>query len=71
MADQSASLFGSGCFQPGDMKITMGTGTFLNVNTGTEPHVSITGKCKKKKNDKKIKKGEYKFNYSFMHSRIK
>lgn len=49
MADQSASLFGSGCFQPGDMKITMGTGTFLNVNTGTEPHVSITGKCKKKK----------------------
>lgn len=49
MADQSASLFGSGCFQPGDMKITMGTGTFLDVNTGTEPHVSITGKCKKKK----------------------
>ncbi|XP_047355691.1 putative glycerol kinase 5 isoform X1 [Vespa velutina] len=43
MADQSASLFGSGCFQPGDMKITMGTGTFLNVNTGTKPHVSING----------------------------
>ncbi|XP_043671784.1 putative glycerol kinase 5 [Vespula pensylvanica] len=43
MADQAASLFGSGCFQPGDMKITMGTGTFVNVNTGTEPHATITG----------------------------
>lgn len=38
MADQSASLFGSGCFQPGDMKVTMGTGTFVDVNTGVEPH---------------------------------
>ena len=43
MADQSASLFGSGCTQPGDLKITMGTGTFLNVNTGSKPHASITG----------------------------
>lgn len=43
MADQSASLFGSGCFQPGDMKVTMGTGTFVDVNTGVEPHASITG----------------------------
>ena len=43
MADQSASLFGSGCIQPGDLKITMGTGTFLNVNTGAKPHASISG----------------------------
>ncbi|KAH0946986.1 hypothetical protein HN011_006730 [Eciton burchellii] len=43
MADQAASLFGSGCFKPGDLKITMGTGTFVNVNTGQEPHASITG----------------------------
>ncbi|KAK2576501.1 hypothetical protein KPH14_005824 [Odynerus spinipes] len=43
MADQAASLFGAGCFQPGDMKITMGTGTFVDVNTGTEPHASVTG----------------------------
>ncbi|XP_076238724.1 glycerol kinase 5 isoform X2 [Calliopsis andreniformis] len=42
MADQSASLFGLGCTQPGDLKITMGTGTFLNVNTGTKAHASIT-----------------------------
>lgn len=43
MADQSASLFGSGSVQPGDLKITMGTGTFLNVNTGTKPHASVSG----------------------------
>lgn len=44
MADQSASLFGSGCFNPGDLKITMGTGTFVNVNTGRTPHASVAGK---------------------------
>ncbi|KAG5326103.1 GLPK kinase, partial [Acromyrmex heyeri] len=43
MADQAASLFGSGCFKPGDFKITMGTGTFMNINTGREPHASIAG----------------------------
>lgn len=43
MTDQAASLFGSGCLKPGDLKITMGTGTFVNVNTGREPHASITG----------------------------
>jgi len=44
MADQAASLFGSGCFKPGDLKLTMGTGSFVNVNTGSEPHASMTGK---------------------------
>ncbi|KAF7997454.1 hypothetical protein HCN44_006025 [Aphidius gifuensis] len=43
MADQSASLFGSGCFQRGDLKVTLGTGTFLDVNTGKEAHASISG----------------------------
>ncbi|GAB1866198.1 Putative glycerol kinase 5 [Camponotus japonicus] len=43
MADQAASLFSSGCFKPGDLKVTMGTGTFLNVNTGREPHASVAG----------------------------
>ncbi|XP_057324048.1 putative glycerol kinase 5 [Microplitis mediator] len=43
MADQAASLFGSTCFNPGDLKVTMGTGSFLNVNTGTEPHASVAG----------------------------
>ncbi|XP_012232635.1 putative glycerol kinase 5 [Linepithema humile] len=43
MADQAASLFGSGCFKSGDLKVTMGTGTFLNVNTGREAHASVAG----------------------------
>ncbi|XP_011150642.1 putative glycerol kinase 5 isoform X2 [Harpegnathos saltator] len=43
IADQAASLFGSKCFYPGDLKITMGTGTFVNVNTGQEAHASIKG----------------------------
>ncbi|XP_003426922.1 putative glycerol kinase 5 [Nasonia vitripennis] len=43
MADQSASLLASGCFKPGDLKLTMGTGSFINVNTGDEPHASVSG----------------------------
>ncbi|GLV42202.1 uncharacterized protein CBL_03789 [Carabus blaptoides fortunei] len=43
MADQSASMFGSCCFEPGDMKVTLGTGSFLNVNTGRSAHASATG----------------------------
>lgn len=34
MSDQSASIFGSQCFQLNSAKITLGTGGFLNVNTG-------------------------------------
>lgn len=43
MADQSASLFGTGCMQPGDLKITLGTGTFMNVNSGRKLHASVAG----------------------------
>ena len=43
MADQSAAVFGSGCFNKGDTKITLGTGSFLDVNTGNKPHASISG----------------------------
>jgi glycerol kinase len=32
--DQQAALFGQGCFAPGSMKNTYGTGGFLMVNTG-------------------------------------
>lgn len=38
IADQSASLFGSCCFKPNDLKVTLGTGSFLNINTGEEVH---------------------------------
>ncbi|XP_014256421.1 putative glycerol kinase 5 [Cimex lectularius] len=43
VADQSASLYGSCCFSEGDLKVTLGTGTFLNVNTGSVPHASVAG----------------------------
>ncbi|MEU5397968.1 glycerol kinase GlpK [Streptomyces sp. NPDC005963] len=43
IADQSAALFGQGCVRPGDAKTTHGTGTFLDVNTGTEPVISQHG----------------------------
>lgn len=43
MADQAAAAFGSGCFEPGNLKVTMGTGSFVSVNTGKQPHASVTG----------------------------
>lgn len=42
IADQAASLIGNGCFNEMDAKITLGTGTFLTVNTG--------GKCRGSRN---------------------
>lgn len=46
MADQQAAMFGECCFDVGDVKITMGTGTFMDINTGNKPHTSIAGKAK-------------------------
>ncbi|XP_049876871.1 putative glycerol kinase 5 [Pectinophora gossypiella] len=43
MADQTASMWGSCCFEIGDVKLTMGTGTFFNINTGPTPHASVSG----------------------------
>ena len=43
MADQSASVYGLGCFKPGDMKVTLGSGSFLDVNTGSDIHASMKG----------------------------
>ncbi|MDX6741222.1 glycerol kinase GlpK [Actinocorallia sp. A-T 12471] len=37
LGDQQAALFGQCCFTPGDAKNTYGTGSFLLLNTGTEP----------------------------------
>ena len=41
--DQQAALFGQGCFAPGDVKNTYGTGGFLLMNTGDKPTVSRHG----------------------------
>ena len=43
LSDQSASLFGSGCLGRGDAKITLGTGSFLTINTGDTAHASLGG----------------------------
>ncbi|WP_285733472.1 glycerol kinase GlpK [Nocardiopsis sp. ATB16-24] len=43
LGDQHAALFGQTCFDPGDVKGTYGTGTFLVMNTGTEPITSQNG----------------------------
>ncbi|XP_039759512.1 putative glycerol kinase 5 [Pararge aegeria] len=43
IADQTASMWGSCCFNVGDIKLTMGTGTFFNINTGRSPHASASG----------------------------
>ncbi|XP_050541312.1 putative glycerol kinase 5 isoform X2 [Daktulosphaira vitifoliae] len=39
IADQSASLFGTGCFLKNTAKVTMGTGMFLDINCGQLPSV--------------------------------
>lgn len=38
MGDQMASMFGSGCYNNNNLKITIGTGAFLDVNTGDTVH---------------------------------
>ncbi|XP_077204890.1 glycerol kinase 5 [Paroedura picta] len=43
VADQQAAMFGECCFNPGDVKVTMGTGSFWDINTGSRVHVSRTG----------------------------
>ena len=41
--EMQAALFGQGCYQPGDVKNTYGTGCFLLMNTGTDPVMSGNG----------------------------
>eukprot|EP00070_Physeter_catodon_P024561 XP_023987672.1 putative glycerol kinase 5 isoform X2 [Physeter catodon] len=43
VADQQSAMFGECCFQTGDVKLTMGTGTFLDINTGNHPQQSVGG----------------------------
>ncbi|MDZ7746056.1 MAG: glycerol kinase GlpK [Halobacteriales archaeon] len=43
LGDQQAALFGQTCFEAGSAKNTYGTGSFLLVNTGTEPVESDHG----------------------------
>ena len=43
MADQSASVFGQGCFKSGQLKMSLGSGSFLDFNTGMDVHASMKG----------------------------
>jgi len=41
IVDQQAALYGHNCSQPGDTKITFGTGAFALTITGDEPYQSV------------------------------
>ena len=41
--DQQAALFGQACFEPGEVKATYGTGSFVLMNAGTEVPLSDNG----------------------------
>ena len=43
VADQQSALFAQHCFEPGEVKSTHGTGTFLDMNVGPEPVISTSG----------------------------
>ncbi|CAL4121626.1 unnamed protein product [Meganyctiphanes norvegica] len=43
VSDQGASLFGLGGTARGEVKVTLGTGAFMNVNTGEKSHASVAG----------------------------
>jgi glycerol kinase len=43
IGDQQGALFGQACFEKGMAKNTYGTGSFILMNTGTEPITSKTG----------------------------
>ena len=43
LADQQAAHFGAGCWERGDIKISLGTGTFVSVNTKDKAHASMQG----------------------------
>lgn len=43
MGDQPAALWGSSCFARGDLKVTLGTGSFLDLNTGSACLASVHG----------------------------
>ncbi|MEA2053504.1 MAG: FGGY family carbohydrate kinase [Candidatus Thermoplasmatota archaeon] len=41
VADQQSALFTEGCFNPGEVKCTNGTGSFIDMNVGSRPPASL------------------------------
>lgn len=54
--DQQASFFGCGCVELGDTKISLGTGSFVEVNTGVKLHTSMEGQKNVGKFCREVKK---------------
>uniref|UniRef100_A0AC34RSZ2 Glycerol kinase n=1 Tax=Panagrolaimus sp. JU765 TaxID=591449 RepID=A0AC34RSZ2_9BILA len=43
IGDQQSAVFGAGCRHKGSVKISLGTGTFVDLITGSKPHASMHG----------------------------
>ncbi len=43
VGDQMAALFGQHCFSPGQAKVSLGSGAFVDVNVGGRPRLSLRG----------------------------
>ncbi len=43
VGDQQSSLFGHTCFEPGEVKISLGSGAFVNINVGSRGKLSRRG----------------------------
>jgi glycerol kinase len=43
VGDQQSALFGHRCFHPGDVKVSMGSGGFVNINVGSRGKLSRRG----------------------------
>lgn len=43
IADQHAALFAQGCIEPGTLKVTHGTGSFVDMNIGPKVEISQNG----------------------------
>ncbi|MCP9263047.1 hypothetical protein DINM_006401 [Dirofilaria immitis] len=41
--DQQSALFACGCWMKNSVVVSLGTGSFVDVNTGTSPHCSLKG----------------------------
>jgi hypothetical protein len=43
MGDQQAAAYGCACMHVGDTMVSLGTGTFVDMNTAAQPHASLRG----------------------------
>lgn len=41
--DQQSAVFACGCWMENNVVVSLGTGSFVDVNTGASPHSSLKG----------------------------